>query len=133
MARKLPYTIGQFQHGHDRRTCGHKDCGVYLIAQEGGRHAIADTVEVPRSEGSHQASPDIRQRPQVGARRFICRGCYFIYEEARGLPQQADASGTPLAALPPDWRCPDCGSEKSMFHLHGAPAVAKGYIAGDLF
>jgi GntR family transcriptional regulator/MocR family aminotransferase len=42
-----------------------------------------------------------------GQRRFICRGCYFIYEEPAGLAQAGIEPGTSFAALPAEWRCPD--------------------------
>jgi rubredoxin len=48
-------------------------------------------------------------------RRFICRGCYFIYEEARGLPAQSIAPGTPFAEISGHWKCPDCGTDKTNF------------------
>ncbi|HEY4920600.1 MAG TPA: rubredoxin, partial [Xanthobacteraceae bacterium] len=66
------------------------------------------------------------QIPPLGAprRSFICRGCYFIYEEAKGLPQQSISPGTPFAAIPPTWRCPDCGSEKGTFRPHVEGVVA---------
>jgi GntR family transcriptional regulator / MocR family aminotransferase len=31
------------------------------------------------------------------------------------LPDQAIASGTPFAKISSDWRCPDCGTEKTTF------------------
>jgi rubredoxin len=55
-------------------------------------------------------------------RRFICRGCYFIYEEANGLPAQSIRPGTPFADIPANWRCPDCGTDKTTFR----PYVGKG-------
>jgi hypothetical protein len=33
----------------------------------------------------------------AAGRRFICRGCYFVYEEERVLPQQAIPPGTRFA------------------------------------
>ncbi len=51
----------------------------------------------------------------MARRRFICRGCYSVYEENGVLPQQGIPAGTPFAALPDSWRCPDCGTEKSNF------------------
>ena len=60
-----------------------------------------------RSSGSRPSTA-----PQ---RRFICRGCYFVYEEANGLPQHSIRPGTPFADIPANWRCPDCGTEKTTF------------------
>ena len=49
----------------------------------------------------HAGADHSRGRPaDVGHRRFICRGCYFIYEEAQGLPQQSIRPGTAFADIP---------------------------------
>jgi GntR family transcriptional regulator/MocR family aminotransferase len=101
--------------GSLRRAFGHKDLGVYLIAREGGRIAVGDELFAPPKGGK---APNLRApAPPLGAprRSFICRGCYFIYEEAKGLPQQSISPGTAFAAIPPTWRCPDCGTEKTTF------------------
>ena len=50
--------------------------------------------------------------------RFICRGCYYIYDEAQGAPQHFAKPGTAFDSLPSDWRCPDCGTDKSTFRPH---------------
>ena len=41
--------------------------------------------------------------------QWMCGPCGWIYDEAEGLPDDGIAPGTPLGALPADWRCPDCG------------------------
>ena len=46
-----------------------------------------------------------------GPGRFICRGCYFIYDEGRAEPGRAP----PFAQLGEDWRCPDCGTDTGSF------------------
>jgi GntR family transcriptional regulator/MocR family aminotransferase len=56
--------------------------------------------------------------------RFICSGCYFIYDDRLGLPAQGVAPGTPVAAFPDAWRCPDCGSPKSTFRPHSRAEAA---------
>jgi GntR family transcriptional regulator / MocR family aminotransferase len=96
-----------------RATFGHKNLGVYLIVRDGGEVAVGNSVLAPRSTVS--AAPSDATRIDGGARRFICRGCYFIYEEANGLPQELIRPGTPFAVLPSSWRCPDCGTEKATF------------------
>ena len=57
-----------------------------------------------------------RRRPAV--RTFICRGCYYIYDEAQGLPLAGVPAGTRFADLPATWRCPDCGTDKTTFRPH---------------
>jgi rubredoxin len=50
---------------------------------------------------------------------FICRVCYFIYAELAGLAQAWIEPGMSFSALPAEWRCPDCGTEKE----HVSPYV----------
>jgi GntR family transcriptional regulator / MocR family aminotransferase len=63
----------------------------------------------------------------------MCRGCYFIYEEAEGLPAQSIPPGTMFADIPSGWRCPDCGTDKGTFrpHVEGNGAVA-GLVGNEL-
>jgi rubredoxin len=57
----------------------------------------------------------------VGQQKFILWRGYFIYEPAAGLPDQTIAAGTPFASIPPNWRCPDCGTEKTTFRPYIEP------------
>jgi len=97
-----------------RTAFGHKNLGVYLIARDGGDIAVDDPVFVPRTAATPPV-PQAAHAPLNGGRRFICRGCYFIYEEVKGLPHQSISPGTPFSAIPANWRCPDCGTEKTTF------------------
>jgi GntR family transcriptional regulator / MocR family aminotransferase len=110
--------------GSLRAAFGHKNLGVYLIARESGRIAVGDELYTPRLS---QQPTAVRPPVQVvnGARRsFICRGCYFIYEEAKGLPQHSIRPGTPFALIPASWRCPDCGTDKGTFRPYVDGVVA---------
>ena len=49
--------------------------------------------------------------------QWMCGPCGFIYDEALGLPDHGIAPGTPFAAIPDDWVCPDCGLGKPDFFL----------------
>jgi GntR family transcriptional regulator/MocR family aminotransferase len=86
--------------GSLRAAFGHKDLGVYLVTREGGKVAIGDPVALPRSETFHREIQPAAGRSIDRQRRFMCRGCYFIYEEARGLPQQSILPGTPFGDIP---------------------------------
>ena len=103
---------------HSLRTgFGHKDLGVYLVAEEDGRIAAGDAVETPGAgppAGAAPAAGNFEASPQ----RFICSGCYFLYDERLGLPEQGIAPGTAMAAFAPSWRCPDCGSPQTTFRPH---------------
>lgn len=48
-------------------------------------------------------------------RKFNCTVCGFAYEPAKGLPEDGIPPGTPFEALPPGFRCPVCGADKSRF------------------
>jgi len=102
--------------GSLRASFGHKDLGVYLVVRDGGKVVIGDPVAVPQAVSVSSADPPpLPTIADSGQRRFMCRGCYFIYEEATGVAQAGIEPATSFAALPDEWRCPDCGTEKSAF------------------
>jgi GntR family transcriptional regulator / MocR family aminotransferase len=103
--------------GSLRAAFGHKDLGVYLVVREGGKLAIGDTVLAPRSAATERAVVSA-SLGRLQGRRFMCRGCYFIYDESAGLPVQAIPPGTAFALLSAGWVCPDCGSDKATFRPH---------------
>ena len=45
-------------------------------------------------------------------RKWVCVSCFFVYDEALGLPQHGIPPGTRFEDLPDDWVCPECGSPK---------------------
>ncbi|MGA7803672.1 aminotransferase class I/II-fold pyridoxal phosphate-dependent enzyme, partial [Bradyrhizobium sp.] len=86
--------------GSLRATFGHKELGVYLTTREGGRISVGDSVATPAPlKTDSVARPPIHHR-QSTRKMFICGGCYFIYEPATGLPEQAIMAGTPFADIP---------------------------------
>ena len=48
---------------------------------------------------------------------YMCVICGFLYEEAKGLPEQGIAPGTRWEDIPPTWTCPDCGASKDEFEM----------------
>ncbi|MGA2942913.1 MAG: rubredoxin, partial [Xanthobacteraceae bacterium] len=109
-----------------RAAFGHKNLGVYLIVRDGGEIAIGDGVLAPRTATAHTGIPASPGQANSAQRRFMCRGCYFIYEESSGLPQQSIMPGTPFAEIAANWRCPDCGTDKTTFRPYvGKVAVGQ--------
>ena len=110
-----------------RAAFGHKDLGVYLKTRKGGKVVVGDTVNVPQTIAVSREPPAPTPVPVVpDRRRFICRGCYFIYEEVVGLPKLGIPPNTPFASIAADWRCPDCGTEKTTFRPYvGLPPGGK--------
>lgn len=51
--------------------------------------------------------------------KYVCSVCGYIYDEAKGIPEEGIASGTTWEELPEDWVCPLCGAEKSEFEKQG--------------
>ncbi|MEG6571272.1 rubredoxin [[Clostridium] cellulosi] len=48
-------------------------------------------------------------------KKYVCSVCGFVYDEAKGLPDQGIAPGTKFEDLPDDFICPMCGVGKDMF------------------
>ena len=53
-----------------------------------------------------------------------CVVCGFIYDEAKGLPEDGIPARTRWEAIPPDWSCPDCGVAKADFEMVEIAAAA---------
>ena len=51
---------------------------------------------------------------------WMCLNCGWVYDEAKGDPDAGIPPGTQWDAVPVDWRCPDCGSQKSDFEMQEA-------------
>lgn len=47
--------------------------------------------------------------------RYVCQICGYIYDPAKGDPDNGIAPGTSFEDLPEDWVCPICGAPKSDF------------------
>ena len=47
--------------------------------------------------------------------KYICIPCGWVYDPAKGDPENGIAAGTPFEELPEDWCCPLCGADKSQF------------------
>lgn len=50
-------------------------------------------------------------------KKYVCEICGYIYDEALGDLESGLAPGTLWADIPEDWRCPECGVDKSDFVL----------------
>lgn len=47
--------------------------------------------------------------------KFKCLVCGYIYDPAKGDPDNGIAPGTSFAQLPGNWVCPECGAPKDQF------------------
>ena len=47
--------------------------------------------------------------------RLECKICWYVYDPAVGDAVWQIAPGTPFAALPDHWRCPECDGDRDQF------------------
>lgn len=48
-------------------------------------------------------------------KKYVCSVCGYVYDEAKGDPDNGIAPGTKWDDLPEDWICPECGAPKDVF------------------
>lgn len=48
---------------------------------------------------------------------YMCLLCGYIYDEAKGWPQDGIAPGTRWEDIPINWTCPDCSARKDDFEM----------------
>jgi GntR family transcriptional regulator / MocR family aminotransferase len=104
--------------GSLRASFGHKDLGVYLTVETSGTIAVEDRLTRPFATAKMPAS--VAKLNGSAGRRFICRGCYYIYSEDAGVPGEGIAPGTTYQQLHESYRCPDCGTDKGKLRPHVA-------------
>ena len=52
--------------------------------------------------------------------KWICTVCGYIYDPAKGDPENGVAAGTSFEDIPSDWVCPVCGASKEDFEKTAA-------------
>jgi len=50
-------------------------------------------------------------------KKFQCAMCGWIYDEAKGIPEEGIEPGTSWDEVPDNWVCPVCGSGKEDFSM----------------
>lgn len=50
-------------------------------------------------------------------RKYMCVVCGYIYDEAKGDPDDGLEPGTRWDDIPITWCCPDCGAAKEDFEM----------------
>ena len=74
---------------------------------------IARWQDAELDTGHPEAFPNAHREPAPpsasdDAVRYQCTDCGYVYDEARGCPDEGFEPGTPWADIPEDWACPDC-------------------------
>lgn len=47
--------------------------------------------------------------------KWECIACGYVYDPAKGDPDNGVEPGTTFEDLPADWVCPECGADKDQF------------------
>lgn len=47
--------------------------------------------------------------------KYICTVCGYVYDPAKGDPDNGIPSNTAFEKLPESWVCPLCGADKTLF------------------
>lgn len=85
-----------------------------LVAGAEGLDVLA--LNFPRAAARARAvAKPLSQQP--GTRVWQCMLCAFVYDEAKGMPDEGIAPGTPWEDVPETWYCPDCSASKSEFQM----------------
>ena len=53
----------------------------------------------------------------MGYRTWMCLLCGYLYDEAKGCPEDGIPPGTRWEDVPPNWACPECGARKEDFEM----------------
>ena len=53
----------------------------------------------------------------MSPKTWMCVVCGFIYDEAKGRPEEGIPAGTAWVDVPPNWTCPECGARKEDFEM----------------
>lgn len=48
-------------------------------------------------------------------KRYVCDVCGYVYDPAKGDPENGVMEGTPWEDVPEHWVCPVCGVGKDQF------------------
>lgn len=51
-------------------------------------------------------------------KKYVCKACGWVYDEALGDPDNGIAQGTKWEDLPDDFKCPLCGVGKEEFEVY---------------
>jgi rubredoxin len=53
----------------------------------------------------------------VDMKTYMCVICGWVYDEAKGWPEDGIEPGTCWEDVPENWQCPECGAGKEDFEM----------------
>lgn len=61
--------------------------------------------------------PKVSQLGSLIVKTYMCVICGYVYDEAKGAPDDGIAPGTAWEDVPLNWKCPECGAGKEDFEM----------------
>ena len=95
---------------------------IGYVAPEGGSFEVTAGAEgldalvlnFPRHDAPIEADA---ARANTGFKTWRCALCAFVYDEAKGMPDEGVPPGTRWEDVPETWNCPDCAASKADFDM----------------
>ena len=102
-----------------RAAFGHKELGIYLVAREGAQVTVGDTVSAPMTTGGTSAVRPLALHRPAGRQTLLSAADAI---SSTTLPPDCRTNRsrrvTSFSSIPSNWRCPDCGTDKTTFRPH---------------
>ena len=57
----------------------------------------------------------VKKETKKNMEKWECIACGYIYDPAKGDPDNGVEPGTAFEDIPADWVCPECGADKDQF------------------
>jgi flavin reductase (DIM6/NTAB) family NADH-FMN oxidoreductase RutF/rubredoxin len=73
--------------------------------------------KAPKTAPTYHGPPPAaaKERSDVKMDKYVCQVCGYVYDPAKGDPDNGVEPGTVFEELPDDWVCPVCGATKDQF------------------
>ena len=73
----------------------------------------------PKTAPTYSSEVDTKNKTQQKEEeimtKYVCTVCGYVYDPAKGDPENGIPPGTTFESLPDDWVCPVCGAGKEAF------------------
>jgi len=88
-----------------------------VLARVMGKPSVKNWV--PNPPGSMRIPYIFVREEKEKMDKYVCRVCGYVYDPAKGDPDNGIEPETRFEDLPEDWVCPLCGAAKDMFEKKG--------------
>jgi len=69
----------------------------------------------PKTAPTYRGNEQSVKKEEQPMDNYVCTVCGYVYDPAKGDPDNGVEPGTPFEKLPDDWVCPVCGAGKEAF------------------